>query len=114
MPNSHQLLPKLRHHKPSGRAVVRLDGSDIYLGPWGAAESRERYDRVIAEWLRCGRRLNKGDGVPSVGEVMVAYLKYAKTRYIDEYGTQKSEVNGIKNALRPVRALFESLPVYLA
>ena len=55
--------PSLRRHKPSGQAVVTLDGQDHYLGPWpaalaqAAADRREAYDRLIAEWLASGRRL---------------------------------------------------------
>jgi hypothetical protein len=44
-------IPKLTHHKASGQAVVRLSGSDCYLGPWGSRTARDEYDRRIAEWL---------------------------------------------------------------
>ena len=27
-------IPSYRHHKPSGQAVVTLNGRDIYLGAW--------------------------------------------------------------------------------
>ena len=55
-------LPSLRQHKPSGRAVVTLNGRDHYLGPWPAddpappPQTRAAYDRAIAEWLAAGRR----------------------------------------------------------
>ena len=41
--------PSYRLHKTSGRAVVTIDGREIYLGKYGSAESRERYGRLIAE-----------------------------------------------------------------
>ena len=44
-------IPSCRHHKARGLAVVTLDGHDVYLGAYGSAESKEAYDRTIAEWL---------------------------------------------------------------
>ena len=47
-------LPKLRHHKPSGQAVVTLGGRDVYLGRWGSQDSKSRYRAAIAEWMNEG------------------------------------------------------------
>ncbi len=46
MPEKTPRTPKYRHHKPSGLAVVRLSGRDIYLGKYDTPDSRVRYDRV--------------------------------------------------------------------
>jgi hypothetical protein len=43
--------PSYCHHKATGQAVVRIDGKDRYLGKYGSQESRQEYDRLIAEWL---------------------------------------------------------------
>ena len=51
MPLSRQHLPKYRHYKPKNLAVVRIDGRDVYLGRYDSPESREKYRRVVAEWL---------------------------------------------------------------
>ena len=32
--------PSYRLHKPSGKAVVTIDGKDHYLGDYGSAETR--------------------------------------------------------------------------
>ncbi len=40
MPASNLRTPSYRLHKPTGLAVVTLDGRDIYLGRFGSAESR--------------------------------------------------------------------------
>jgi hypothetical protein len=42
-------------HKPTGQAVFRIHGQDVFLGIHGTEKSREAYDRVIAEWLITGR-----------------------------------------------------------
>ena len=42
-------VPAYTHHRASGQARVRIAGRDVYLGPYGSAESRERYARLIAE-----------------------------------------------------------------
>lgn len=47
-------LPKLRHHKHTGRAVVTIQGRHIYLGRWGSPEAEAEYGRVIAEWRATG------------------------------------------------------------
>ena len=41
--------PKYRKHKPTGQAVVRIQGEDYYLGPHGSVASRREYDRLIAQ-----------------------------------------------------------------
>ena len=53
IPSSPRLphLPKYRHYKPKDLGVVRIDGRDYYLGRYNSPESREKYNRVIAEWL---------------------------------------------------------------
>ena len=48
-------VPTYRHHKPTGQAVVTLNGEDIYLGKWNSKTSRAEYDRLIGEWLAAGR-----------------------------------------------------------
>jgi hypothetical protein len=56
MPKLSNKLPSYRLHQPSGRAVVRLDGKDHYLGKHGTEASQESYRRLIAEWLTSQRR----------------------------------------------------------
>jgi len=56
--------PSYRLHRPSGQAVVTLNGRDFYLGKYGTAASRQTYDRLVAEWLVGGRAVpgRKGAG----------------------------------------------------
>ncbi len=76
-------IPKLRHHRPSGRAVVTLNGRDLYVGRWGCPEARVEYERVIAEWLtrrRCFPDTPRSDAL-TVNEVLLGYLHFAKRHY---------------------------------
>jgi hypothetical protein len=82
--------PKLRRHKPSRQAVVTLNGRDHYLGPWPdghkspAADVRDAYDALVAEWLANGRRppprrhacrtLRRRTGPPVLGAVRLRLL----------------------------------------
>ncbi len=49
-------LPAMRQHSRSGNARVRIGGIEHWLGPWGSAESRLRYDELIAAWIASGRK----------------------------------------------------------
>jgi len=51
MPRPRTNRPAYRHYRPKNLAVVRIDGKDHYLGPYGSEASYERYHRLIADWL---------------------------------------------------------------
>jgi integrase len=91
--------PSYRLHKPSGQAVVTLNRRDIYLGRYGTEESRAEYDRVVAEWLTSGRRLESKAGL-TVAELILLYIAHVDARYTS------SEPAKIRLALRPVRQLY--------
>ena len=61
MPRLRNRLPSYRLHKVSGQAVVTLSGRDVYLGRYNSAESREKYQRTIREWLTSHRLLPPKD-----------------------------------------------------
>jgi hypothetical protein len=56
MPKSTTSIPSYRLHKRSGQAIVTLSGRMFYLGPYGTAESRERYNAVVGQRLANCRR----------------------------------------------------------
>jgi hypothetical protein len=101
--------PSYRLHRPSGQAVVTLDGRDIYLGRYNSRESRAEYDRLIAEWLTNGRRLPtpaSGSGTDlTINEVILTYLLSADSHYT-KGGRPTSEPRNIRLALRPLRQLY--------
>jgi hypothetical protein len=65
-------VPSYRRHRPSGQAVITLDGRDIYLGKWSTKASRAKYDPLIGEWLASGRCLPNADPGVSVAELALA------------------------------------------
>ena len=78
--------PSYRRHKPTGQAVVTIDGRDFYLGKHGSLASRAEYDRLIAEWLANGRRLSSasdggGQADLTVSELLLAFLQFADGYY---------------------------------
>jgi hypothetical protein len=46
-----QSIPKLTQHKASGKAVVRLNGRDHYLGLFGTPEAKSAYDKLLPNGL---------------------------------------------------------------
>jgi len=97
--------PSYRLHKPSGQAVVTINGRDIYLGGFNTPESRSEYDRIIAEWLTNGRRpssqIAQAGNDLTVNEMALAYLRYVDSDYTKS-GKPTSEPKNIRLALRPL------------
>jgi integrase len=95
-------------HKPTGQAYVNLGGKVIYLGEHGTDESRERYNRVKAEWLvnRHSEKFQpKHSNGPTMASLGDAYLDHAESYY-----SGSTEYANLKLALLPVSELFATLP----
>jgi hypothetical protein len=80
-------VPAYRRHRPTGQAVVTLDGRDFYLGNWKSAASKAEYNRLIAEWLAGGRKLPVDPQSLTVSEVVAAFRRHAKVYYKSEDGS---------------------------
>lgn len=101
-------VPKYRRH-PNGQAFLQYQGKRRYLGKYGSPESRKKY----REWLQ---RIELDREVlavpmsdtPTVDEVVLAYVRWAKTYYADEERKPTKEYSGIVEATRPLAALFGS------
>lgn len=104
-------IPSYRLHRPSGQAVVTLDGRDIYLGLWNSDENRARYDRAVAEWIANGRRMvverqNETEALElTIVELIAAYTDFAASYYRKD-NRETSEVSSIKQSMRPLRKLY--------
>ena len=110
--STHTLrTPSYRIHKPSGQAVVTLDGRDIYLGRHGSQASRTEFDRLLAEWLSNGRRLPTpivdATSDLTVNELLIAYLSHVDSYYVKN-GKPTKEPANIRLAIRPLRRLYGS------
>jgi integrase len=99
-------VPAYRHHKSTGRAVVTLNGRDVYLGAYGTIESRERYARVIREWEAAGRQLVTRADDLSVDELVAHFWTWAQSYYRKADGTPSGELQVYHQALRPLRRLY--------
>lgn len=70
-------VPSYGCHKPSGQALVTLNGRDISLGKWRTKTSRDEYERVVGEWLANGRLLLDEDGELTVAHISLLRMTNA-------------------------------------
>lgn len=82
-------MPKKRKpsyllHKSTSQARVRIDGRDIYLGPYGSPESRERYDELMSEWI--ARNCNVSGYTLTVDDLALLFMSHAETYYRNPNG----------------------------
>lgn len=101
-------VPSYRLHRQSGQAIVTLSGRDVLLGEHGSRESREKYNRLTAEWHANGRRAPVDVQAASVSTVIVAYWQHCATYYPGEAGA--GERRSIKLALGYLRRLYGPTP----
>jgi len=103
--------PSSRLHKPTGQAVVTLNGKDHYLGKHDTEKSRDAYDRLLALWLVNGRRLpparsaDPGGGL-SVNELLLAHFTHVQGYYRHPDGRPTSKVDNFRLALRWPKRLY--------
>lgn len=111
----HKPIPKYGLHKPSGQARVLINGQHIYLGPYRAAESREKYLRLVAEASRPGRDAPSliSPQTPasnlSINELILRYMEFARSYYMKD-GKPAKENDNIKHSAHPLRALYSHTP----
>ena len=107
-------VPVYRLHKPSGKARVRIDGRDHYLGAHGTAESREAYNQLIARWFAAGRNATAlavmqeqaAADVVTVEQVLAAFLIHAQQHYRGRDGGQSLELVNFKHVMILLRRMF--------
>jgi hypothetical protein len=87
MPILNHKVPKLCGHS-RGQAFVKVGGQQIWLGRYGDPLTREKYDRLIGQWLANVRNLPPTaipvvpDAAPlTIHGVLAPYWRWAKTRY---------------------------------
>lgn len=116
MPARTGRVPSYTLHRASGKAVVRLEGKDHYLGEFGSPESHSQYATLIAQWQRLGAAkiaegaklpLNRDDHAVTIAELILKYAKFA-AMYYSRDGKPTHEFSDIQYSLRPLRQLFGS------
>ena len=89
--------PSFRLHKPSGRAVVTINGKDYYLGVYNSKESKLAYARVIGEWSASGTSFGIDEDKTTLAILMADYLDFCDVHY--PVGAA-SETTRIQHAMR--------------
>jgi integrase len=108
MPKLTNRLPKYRLHRPSGQAVVTLNGFDYYLGIHGSEASKQAYQRKVSEWMASNKL---AAAVPSaasdftVDEVFIRYWAHVTAYYVKD-GQPTGEQHALRSALTPVVNLY--------
>lgn len=113
MPRKPGKVPSYCHHKASGRAVVRINGQDHYLGEFGSSESHAEYEQLIAEWrsgrqqatIRAAAVTMTREPSLTVANALVRYHEFSRT-YYSKNGQPTKEFVEMGLALRPLRELF--------
>jgi integrase len=86
---------------------VTLNGRDHYLGRHGSNESKDEYNRLIAEWRASGRQMPQQVASDlTVAELIARFLPWVRGYYRRKDGTQTKEVDGFIRALRPLNYLY--------
>lgn len=104
-------LPKLVHHRATGRARFRHRGKDIYVGPWDAKRDRPAPEAVANaryEWKRIVEGTHpkfisaKRSSVATIRQAAMAFVEDlgARGKYRRADGTETSEPHLIQQALR--------------
>ena len=108
-------VPKYGLHKSTGQARVVINDEHVYLGAYGSPQSREKYARLIAEHFSvpepCGSQTKNQNTFPSisVNELLLSYWRFAEGWYVQD-GKPTKELANIKDAMRPLRALYSHTP----
>jgi integrase len=128
MPRLVNKLPVPRLHTPSGRARIRLNGIDYWLGRYGSPEAQREFDRIIGEWLTNQRQLSSVlsqishtpkehtrevtvSKTMTVGDLITRFLRWSESYYVDSSGKQTREHQNFLHVLQPLQQKFSSCPV---
>jgi integrase len=85
---------------------------DVLLGPFGSAESKAEYERVLGELraVPAAARTTDPSGGASVNEVLAAFWDHATAHYRRPDGTPTNELNEFRLAFRPAKELYGHTP----
>ncbi len=109
-----QRIPKLCHHRPTGRAYVtdQATGREVYLGAWGSAEAQIAYGQWVAALQARRREVPievRAGHAPTVSELVAAYLAHADG-YYTKHGRPTTEAGTVRQATGFLFDLYPDLP----
>ena len=96
-------IPVPRLHKPSGRSRIYVNGTYIYLGPWGSVEADREYRRILAEMLT---PCSSGVTEFTVSEVVAVFLEWAEGNYRHPNGESTGSFERYVVVVRPLVLLY--------
>jgi ABC-type nitrate/sulfonate/bicarbonate transport system substrate-binding protein len=101
-------LPKYRQqkYKKGKLAFVELNGHRHYLGKYGSRESKQKYERLLAEWIENGKNSQVDPNEITVVEVIARFWEHALQHYRRLDGKQTCEVSNFRQSLRPLKELY--------
>ena len=112
--------PRVHHHRHSGKARVRLNGRDIYLGPWKSDPNdrtgRRAHPDLVKEVERLWALAILEQPLPTNGEFTINGLIGRFMEHVGQPGryTQRpgktSQIDNFKDALRQLQALYGPTP----
>src|SRR5947209_5250117 len=92
-------IPKMTRHKASGRAVVRLNGTNHYIGPRGSEQGGSKLALHMAQLrYRGGLAPARPGHAPTVKELADAYLAWASTWYV-KHGKPTGQLERVQRSV---------------
>lgn len=88
--------PVYRLHQHSGQGRTRVNGHDVYLGPFNSRESLDRFEEIVREWL-IEQQVDKF--TLTIDVLCLKYLKHVDSYYKKD-GEPTSEPANIRTALK--------------
>ena len=97
-------IPSLR--RCNNRGFVELNGQRMYLGPWGAKETKEAYEQTISEWLANKKVVQVSSDVITINEICRDYWRYCEEYFLMPDGNHSSSMVILKQALKPIAETY--------
>ncbi|WP_428937797.1 tyrosine-type recombinase/integrase [Fontivita pretiosa] len=99
-------IPALRLHKATGQAYVVINKKALYLGRHDDPRTRNKYDRMIAQWLAAGRQLPVPPCELTVAELLARFFAWAISHYCPGGAEPDYEIQKYRRATRHLRQLY--------
>ena len=99
-------VPPFRVHKAARQGYVVIDGRRAYLGRFDLPATKQRCDRLIAEWPAAGQSMPVSPTEITIVDLAARIWEHVETNYGGPDGTRGGEVEQFATALRPLEELY--------